>query len=201
MKPLYALLRPALVVTAAFLLLLCGVYPLAVHVAGQFFFPGQSNGSLIVDPSGTLRGSRLIGQTFTGSQYFHSRPSALDGMKQPASGGSNLGPTSRLLADQIRERIDRYRKLNALPPDQPVPADAVTASASGLDPHISPWNARLQSQRVAKARNLPVEEVDRLITEHIEPPRFGLLGEPTVNVLELNIALEKQTEKEYPSTW
>lgn len=197
MKRLLALLRPALAVTACFLVLFCGIYPLAVWGAGRLLFPEKADGSLITDASGKLRGSRLIGQTFTGTRYFHSRPSALENVDHAASGASNLGPTSPVLADLIRKRIDRYRNINSLPRDLPLPADAVTSSGSGLDPHISPENALLQSRRVAEARKLPIEEVERMIAEHTVPRQLGFLGAARVNVLELNMALEKRTETGY----
>lgn len=196
---LFTLLRSALAVTACFLVLFCGIYPLAVWGIGQLFFPGKANGSLITDASEKPRGSRLIGQAFTGTQYFHSRPTALENADHAQSGASNLGPTSPVLADLLRKRIDQYRTLNGLPPNLPLPADAVTSSGSGLDPHISPENALLQSRRVAKARKLPLEEIEHLIAEHTAPRQLGFLGAPRVNVLELNIALEKRTKNPYQS--
>jgi potassium-transporting ATPase KdpC subunit len=192
MKSLLTHLRGALVSTFIFTIVLCGFYPLAVWAIGQTVFKDQANGSLIVDTTGTIRGSRLLSQHFTLPQYFHPRPSAAGatGHDAASSGGSNLGPTSQKLADQIKERLAIYREENGLSETLPIPADAVTASASGLDPHISPANAELQTTRVAKARKLPVETVQELIRAYTVQPAFGLLGEPSVNVLELNLALD-----------
>lgn len=171
----------------------CGLYPAVVWALAQLLFPSQANGSLIVDATGTTRGSRLIGQRFTRPGYFHSRPSAAGdpGYDGLSSGGSNLGPTSRKLRDQLRERIATYRAENHLDPDIPVPADAVTASASGLDPHISQRNAELQIPRIAAARGLDRERLLQLLKRHLDEPTFGILGEPVVNVLELNRALDQ----------
>ena len=192
MKSLLPHLRSALVSTVIFTIALCGLYPLAVWAIAQAAFKDQANGSLIIDTTGTVRGSRLLSQNFTSPQYFHPRPSAAGatGYDAASSGGSNLGPTSQKLADQIKERIAIYRKENSLSETLPIPADAVTASASGLDPHISPANAELQTTRVAKARNLPVEKIHELIRAFTVQPTFGLLGQPSVNVLELNLALD-----------
>lgn len=192
MKSLLPHLRSSLAATFIFAIVLCGFYPLAVWAIGQTVFKDQANGSLIVDTTGTIRGSRLLSQNFTLPQYFHPRPSAAGatGYDAASSGGSNLGPTSQKLADQIKERIALYRKENSLSETLPIPADAVTASASGLDPHISPANAELQTTRVAKARNLPVEKIHELIRAFTVQPAFGLLGQPSVNVLELNLALD-----------
>lgn len=192
MKTFITHLRGALVSTLIFAIVLCGLYPMTVWSIGQLFFPDQANGSLIVDASGTVRGSRLLGQNFTGIHYFHSRPSAAgtQGYDAASSSGSNLGPTSQKLADQIKERIAAYRSMNALPDNAEVPADAVTASASGLDPHISLRNAELQMARVAKARHLSEDKVRELIRSNTDPASLGILGEPGVNVLMLNMALD-----------
>lgn len=178
-------------VTVILAVVCCGIYPLVVFGIAQTLFPARANGSLIVDANGVVRGSRLIGQSFAGDKYFHSRPSAAgDGYDAANSGGSNLGPTSAKLAALIRQRIAVYRAENHLATNEPVPADAVTSSASGLDPHISPRNAELQASRVAKARNLPLEQVLALVHANTDPAGFGILGEPGVNVLTLNLALD-----------
>ena len=155
-------------------------------------FPDKANGSLIVDKDGTVRGSTLLGQNFTADKYFHPRPSAAgNGYDAANSGGSNLGPTSQKLNDAIKDRIATYRKENGLLDTEPVPADAVTASGSGLDPHISLRNAELQLARVAKARNLDEAQVRELIARSTDQSDFGILGEPGVNVLKLNLALDE----------
>jgi potassium-transporting ATPase KdpC subunit len=185
-------LRSALAGTVILAIACCAIYPLAVTAISRTAFREKADGSLITDPSGKIIGSSLVGQSFTGEQYFHSRPSAAgtNGYDAASSGGSNLGPTSQKLADQIKERISAYRAANGLEQDQQVPADAVTASGSGLDPHISPANAELQASRVAKARKLPVEKVRELIDAHTDRPDLAVLGDPGVRVLELNLALD-----------
>src|SRR6516162_2091959 len=156
MKNLFSELRPAIMATISLAVVCCGIYPLVVFGIGQLAFHDQANGSLIVDKDGTIHGSRLIGQQFTQDKYFHTRPSnaGANGMSYDptSSGGSNLGPTSQKLHDAIAQNIADYRTQNGLATNAPVPADAVTASGSGLDPHISPENAELQAPRVAKAR-------------------------------------------------
>lgn len=170
----------------------CCVYPLLVFGISQALFRHQANGSLIVDSSGTVLGSQLIGQQFTAEKYFHPRPSdAGNGYDATASGGSNLGPTSQKLADAIKQNVADYRTENGLGTNDSVPADAVTASASGLDPQISVRNAELQAPRVAKARALPVEKVLELVRQNTDGPDLGVLGEPGVNVLKLNLALDR----------
>jgi K+-transporting ATPase ATPase C chain len=170
----------------------CGLYPLIVFGVSQALFHDKANGSLIVDKDGAVRGSKLLGQSFTADKYFHPRPSAAgNGYDAASSGGSNLGPTSQKLNDAIKERIDAYRKENGLSADQSVPADAVTASGSGLDPHISLQNAQLQLPRVAKARGLSEEKVRELIQRHTDARDLGVLGDPGVNVLQLNLALDQ----------
>ena len=183
-------LFPALVVFLAFTVLTGIVYPLAVTGIAQLAFPGHANGSLI-EQHGRVLGSRLIGQEFTGAAYFQPRPSAAGrGYDAMASAASNLGPTNPTLIASVRARAARYRRENGLPARVRVPIDAVTASGSGLDPEISPANARLQAPRVARARGLPVERVQALVRRYTDGRSLGFLGEPGVNVLELNLALD-----------
>lgn len=192
MKALLAQLRGALVSIFVLSVACCGLYPLAVWGIAEVIFPHQANGSLILANDGTVRGSELLGQGFTAAKYFHPRPSAAgNGYDAANSGGSNLGPTSRKLRDAIQERVAAYRAANGLREDAPVPADAVTASGSGLDPHISVRNAALQVPRVAKARQLPEEQVRALVVHHTEGADLGILGEPRVNVVKLNLELDR----------
>ena len=179
-------------VTLIFAVVCCGLYPLVVFGVGQVFFRDQANGSLIVDANGTVHGSKLLGQQFTADKYFQSRPSAAgNGYDATGSGGSNLGPTSSNLVTTIMQRIADYRTGNGLATNALVPADAVTASGSGLDPHISLRNAELQARRVAKARSVSVEKVLELVHANTDPASFGFLGEPGVNVFKLNLALDR----------
>jgi K+-transporting ATPase ATPase C chain len=167
-------------------------YPLAMTGAAQVLFSNSADGSLI-KRDGKLVGSRLIGQNFSAPRYFRPRPSAAgDGYDAMSSSASNLGPTNPALIAEVRKRVAEYRRENGLPPGSAVPADAVTASASGLDPHISKANARLQAPRVARARGLSLDEVLTLVDEHTDGRPLGFLGEPGVNVLELNLALDSQ---------
>jgi potassium-transporting ATPase KdpC subunit len=186
-------LRGAVVSTVVLAAVTCGAYPLIVTGISRVAFKDKADGSLIRDKSGKVIGSELIGQNFTGEKYFHPRPSAAgaNGYDAASSSGSNLGPTSQKLADQIKERVAAYRTANGLAADQEVPADAVTASGSGLDPHISPANADLQAARVAKTRNLPVEKIRELIRTHRDSPDLGILGDAGVHVLKLNLALDE----------
>ena len=195
-KSLWKEMRTAFGATLVLAFLLCGIYPLAVWGVAQLVFPHQANGSLVFQ-DGHIVGSALIGQGFKTEHYFHPRPSAAgsDGYDAASSSGSNLGPLSRKLIDQVKERADAYRNDNGLPPDMEIPADAVTASASGLDPHISVRNAELQVARVAKARGIPIEELRKYIGQYTEGPQFGFLGERRVNVLELNLALDALSKK------
>lgn len=194
MKAILSELRAAVVVTAALAVVCGGIYPLIVFGLGQALFHEKANGSLIVDGQGNVKGARLIGQQFTGEKYFHPRPSAAgNGYDSTSSGGSNLGPTSQKLRDSIAQNVSDYRSQNGLATNAPVPADAVTASGSGLDPHISPENAGLQAARVAKARGLELDKVRALIGQYTDPADLGVLGEPGVNVLELNLALDAIT--------
>jgi len=191
MKKHFTELRSAVMVTLAFAVVCCGLYPLVVFGVSQTLFHDQANGSLIVDANGTVHGSKLLGQQFTADKYFQSRPSAAgNGYDATSSGGSNLGPTSSNLVTAITQRIADYRTQNGMNTNALVPADAVTASGSGLDPHISLRNAELQAPRVAKARNVSVEKVLELVRANTGPASFGFLGEPGVNVLELNLALD-----------
>lgn len=169
------------------------VYPLAVTAVAQVVAGDRADGQLVrID--GEVVGSRLIAQEFTEPQYFHPRPSAA-GYDASASAGSNLGPTNPELLDSVAERVRAYRDLNGLADSVAVPVDAVTASASGLDPHISPANARLQAARVAEARSLHVDAVTALIGEYTDGRPLGILGDDAVNVVELNLALDRITER------
>jgi len=190
MKNLIAQLRISLTATLFLAVLLCGIYPLAVWLLAQGLFPAKANGSLVMG-NGKILGSSLISQGFTAPKYFHPRPSAAgQGYDATSSGGSNLGPTSKRLVETVRQRVDEYRSENNLRPDALVPIDAVTASASGLDPHISLKNALLQAARVAKARGLSEDIVLKEIKRYTEGRDLGILGEPRVNVLMLNLALD-----------
>lgn len=170
--------------------LIVGVgYPLVVTGVAQLAFADKADGSL-VRRDGKVVGSSLIGQEFTGKKWFQPRPSAAD-YDGLASGGTNLGPTNPELIDTVQQRVKDYRVLNGLPAGAKVPVDAVTASGSGLDPHISEANANLQAKRVAEARGLSVQQVKRLIADNTDEPSLGILGQPGVNVLQLNLALER----------
>lgn len=191
MKAILTEMRSALMATLVLAVVCCGIYPLLVYGFAQLAFPRRANGSLIITDDGTVRGSELLGQRFTGVKYFHPRPSAAgDGYDAANSGGSNLGPTSQKLERLIQGRIAAYRAGNGLSDQAEIPADAVTASGSGLDPHISPHNAERQLARVARARNLGEGRVRELVARHTDSPGFGFLGEPGVNVLKLNLALD-----------
>ncbi len=184
-------LRPTLVIFVALTLLTGVLYPLVVSAVAWTVFPRAATGSLIVKDGKTI-GSRLIGQPFTGDKYFWSRPSATGPYPYNASAstGSNLGPTNSVLIDAVKQRV---ADLKAKHPNRPgdVPIDLVTASASGLDPHISPAAAYYQVERVAAARGLSAQSVHELVGQHIEPRTLGILGEPRVNVLLLNLALDE----------
>jgi len=179
-----------------FLMILLGVgYPLAVTGISQLAFPHQANGSLITR-NGQAIGSELIGQNFTKPQYFQPRPSAAgnDGYDPTASGGYNFGPTNQKLIDRVKASVDKFHKEN---PDYqgPIPADLLTGSGSGLDPDISPASAQAQEPRVAKARGISPDQLGQLVAQYTKSPDLGLLGEPRVNVLKLNLALDEQYPK------
>lgn len=196
LRTMSQLLRPLVGLTVSMLLLTVVAYPLAVTGLAQVVFERQADGSFLLRDGQTV-GSTLIGQTFSSAEYFQGRPSAAgDGYDAASSSGSNLGPTSRELADRLAGDGAAYRTANDLPSDAMLPADAITASGSGLDPHISPSNARLQATRVADARGIAAELVLALIAEHTEGRVLGIIGEPRVNVLLLNLALDER----YPMT-
>jgi K+-transporting ATPase ATPase C chain len=178
---------------AVFTVVLGLLYPLVMVLVGRVAFPGQAEGSF-VERDGQKVGSSLIGQAFTGEGYFWPRPSVLgdDGYDASTSGGSNLGPTNPDLLAAVAERVVAYRAANGLGADVAVPVDAVTASGSGLDPHISLANARLQAARVANARGVPLGAVLDLVDEHVDGQPLGFLGEHGINVLELNLALDAE---------
>ena len=180
----------ALRMTVVTLVLTGLAYPLALTGLAQVLLPAKANGSLVTDAAGTVVGSALIAQAFAKPEYFQPRPSAAgNGYDATASSGSNLGPTSQKLRDRIKADVDRLQKENPDAPG-PVPAELVTASASGLDPHLSPEAARWQAPRVARARGVPLERVLAALEARLEPRTLGLLGEPRVNVLLLNLDLE-----------
>jgi K+-transporting ATPase ATPase C chain len=211
MKTLFIELKVSLLLTLVFVVLLCGAYPVAVWAGAQALFAGKANGSLVVDKDGAVRGSTLLAQNFASDKYFQPRPSAAgNGYDSTSSGGTNLGPTSAKLAngvhvkdaggkdvndpsnfDGIKDLVADYRSSNGLKDTDEVPADAVTRSASGLDPHISVGNALIQAKRVARARGLPLEKVQGLIRETTEGRDFGIFGDAGVNVLRLNVALDQ----------
>ena len=192
MKEFFSEIRGAVLATLVIAVVCCGIYPLVVFGVSQALFRDKANGSLIVDPNGTVRGSKLLAQGFIAAKYFHPRPSSAgNGYDAANSGGSNLGPTSQKLYDSIKERVAAYRTENGLSETEPVPADAVTASGSGLDPHITIQNTELQSARVAKVRGLKTEQIRELIKQNTDPADLGVLGDAGVNVLKLNLALDQ----------
>jgi K+-transporting ATPase ATPase C chain len=190
MKSWLAELRASVLAVAVLGFIVGGIYPLASWAVAQAFFPGRANGSLVTR-EGRVAGSSLIGQPFSSPAYFHPRPSAAGrGYDAERSGGTNLGPLAKALIEAVRERAAAFRAENGLAADALVPADAVTASGSGLDPHISPENARIQARRVAGARGLSEAEVLRQVEACTEGRTLGFLGEPRVNVLRLNLFLD-----------
>jgi potassium-transporting ATPase KdpC subunit len=201
MKNLFVEFGRSIIAIIFFAIILCGVYPFVVFAAGQLLFPHQANGSLLVDKSGAIRGSALLAQNFTGAQYFHPRPSAAgaNGFDPTSSSGSNLGPTSSNLVANITANIATYRADNNIATNSPIynmiPADAVTESASGLDPHISPANAEIQIARVAKARRISEEQLRKIVQQNTSGRDLGLFGEPRVNVMTLNFALDQLAQK------
>lgn len=182
---------PGLRIKILMTLLLGVIYPLAITGICQVFFPHQANGSLIT-AGGRVVGSELIGQNFSRPEYFQPRPSAAgnDGYDATASGSSNYGPTNKRLIERVKASVEKFRKDN---PDYqgPIPADLVTASASGLDPHLSPDSAWAQAPRVAKARGVDVERINQVMAQFTQRPDLGILGEPRVNVLKLNLELDR----------
>jgi len=178
----------AVLMTIVTTILLGLAYPLIVTGLAQVIFPDQANGQLVRGADGTIMGSRLIGQPFSSPGYFRSRPSAA-GYDAGASSGSNLGPTNQKLIDRVKADVE---KLQAENPGRPVPIDLVTTSASGLDPHISPAAAEFQVPRVARERGMSEDELRQIVAAHTEGRQFGFLGEPRVNVLELNLDLDKR---------
>jgi len=193
-------LLTGLLMTIALTILTGVLYPFAVFALGQGLFKDNANGSFVKDKAGQEVGSSLIGQNFVGAdgnpdpKYFQSRPSAAgDGYDALKSGGTNLGPSNPALLDAVKQRVADYRDFNKLGADVPVPVDAVTSSGSGLDPHISVANAKLQATRVAHARSMSVEKVLALVSKHAADRPWGFLGEKVVNVLQLNLDLDEQT--------
>ena len=184
-------IKTSLIVTVVLLIVCCGIYPLVIFGAGQLLFPRQANGSLVLDEKGNPVASTLLAQNFTADKYFNPRPSAAGtGYDSTSSGGSNYGSTSQALHDAVKQRVADYRKANNLPDSQPIPADAVEASGSGLDPHISLKNAALQLPRVAKARGMSEDDLKALVVKYTDGRDFGILGEPGVNIVKLNLALD-----------
>jgi potassium-transporting ATPase KdpC subunit len=190
MKTFLKDLWTSIIATVILCVILSGIYPVLIWGFGQLLFARQANGSLI-ENHGQIIGSELLAQGFSGAKYFHPRPSAAGTGYDPlSSGGSNLGPTSQKLIDGIKGNVAQYRQENGLAAEVAVPADAVTASGSGLDPHISLQNAQLQIPRVAKERGLSEEAVRAEVTKATDNPLVGIGGEPGVNVLKLNLALD-----------
>jgi potassium-transporting ATPase KdpC subunit len=211
-------IRISVVATLALAVLVSGIYPLLVWGLAQVLYPDKANGSLLRDQNGQIVGSALLAQSFTSPRYFHPRPSAAgSGYDAASSGGTNLGPTSDKLIngihkktadgkddpgnfDGVKDLAAAYRQENSLDATTPIPADAVTRSGSGLDPHISVRNAQLQAARVAKARGISEDEVRQDIERHTENPDLRILGEPRINVLLLNRALDSHEQAPPPAT-
>jgi potassium-transporting ATPase KdpC subunit len=190
MKTFWKELWTAIVATIVLLVVVSGIYPVIIWGISQVLFPYQANGSLITQ-NGQVVGSALLAQGFSGAKYFHPRPSqAGTGYDSANSNGSNLGPTSKKLIDSIKDAADAYRKENSLAANAVVPADAATSSFSGLDPHISPKNAQIQAVRVAHERGINEDVVRSEIEKATDKPLLGFIGDPGVNVLKLNLALD-----------
>jgi K+-transporting ATPase ATPase C chain len=186
-------LKTSIIATVVLLLISCVFYPLIIFGVGQAAFPHKANGSLVLDDNGKPIASTLLGQTFSADKYFNPRPSAAgQGYDSTSSGGSNYGATSQALHDAVKQRVADYRKANGLSDTQLVPGDAVTASGSGLDPHISVKNALLQVPRVAKARSMSEDDLKKLVEQCTDGRDFGILGEPGVNVVKLNLTLDNK---------
>jgi K+-transporting ATPase ATPase C chain len=195
MKAFLKELWTSILATVVLCIVVSGIYPILIWGVGQLLFPHQANGSL-VERNGQILGSELLAQGFSGAKYFHPRPSAAGTGYDPLnSGGSNLGPTSQKLIDGVKANATQYRQENGLPPEAVVPADSVTASGSGLDPHISLQNAQLQIPRVAKERGLTEELIRGEVAKATDNPLLGLGGDPGVNILKLNLALDALTQK------
>jgi K+-transporting ATPase ATPase C chain len=195
MKTFLKELWTSIAATVVLCVVVSGLYPVLIWGVGQVIFPHQANGSLL-ENNGQIVGSELLAQGFSGARYFHPRPSAAGTGYDPLnSGGSNLGPTSQKLIDGIKANVAQYRQENSLAPEAIVPADAVTASGSGLDPHISLQNAEMQIPRVAKERGLSDEAVRAEVTKATDHPLLGLGGDPGVNVLKINLALDTMVPK------
>jgi K+-transporting ATPase ATPase C chain len=184
-------IKTTVVTTLVLLIICCCIYPVFVFGAGQLLFPDKADGSIVYDKNNKPIASTLLGQEFAADNYFNPRPSAAgNGYDSTSSGGSNLGALSQSLHDSVKQRVADYRKANNLSDTQLVPADAVTASASGLDPHISVKNALLQLPRVAKARGLTQDDLKALVDKYTDGPDFGILGDAGVNIVKLNLALD-----------
>jgi K+-transporting ATPase ATPase C chain len=196
MKMIYRAIMANLIL----IVLLCGIYPAVATVIGQVFFNEKANGSLIVGKDGKVIGSRLIGQGFSKPEYFHPRPSSAGdkGYDAANSSGSNLGPTNQKLFDAVKGNADAFLKDNPTVKMGEIPVDMVTASGSGLDPHISPEGAYAQIDRVAQARKISTTELRAVVEQHIEGPQLGLFGEPVINVVELNLALDGALDVKSP---
>lgn len=191
MKNLIIQIQTSIICLLILVILVCGIYPLTVWAISQILLPEKANGSMMM-VNGKLVGSSLIGQQFHDAKYFHPRPSSAgEGYDASNSGGSNLGPTSRKLMSQVAIRNLDYRRLNGLKTESPVPMDAVTSSASGLDPHISVQNALIQAIRVAKSRGLPEEKVAALVRHSVERPDLWLFGQERINVLKINLLMDE----------
>jgi K+-transporting ATPase ATPase C chain len=190
-------LRPAMVLFVILTVITGVIYPALMTGIAQVIFPGPASGSLITDQKGNIVGSALIGQNFDAPEYFHPRPSSAgaNGYDASSSSGSNLGPTNKTFIDGVKANVDAYRQDNGLSADVPIPSDAVTGSGSGLDPEISPDNANLQVARVAKARGASDDQIRGIVAQYTSGRTLGFLGDPRVNVLELNLALDQAFPK------